>query len=267
MSYPTRAAETVLDSLPINTPADLRFLEEIAWERGAEVRHTPFANAEARVTIYRDRGIITISSAVPSAHRKRFSIAHELGHFELHRYRKTLSVCLSEDINDDETKTAGKLLEQEANEFASALLMPERFFRPLCDVEEPSLNHIEELANTFDTSLTATALRYIRYAAEPVALVYTENQYIKWVQRSEELKARHLFIHAPRKLDNASRAFRRLSSQQPVLASAWFDEGKFDDSAEILEHSWQMPGYNAVLTLLYLDPEIFDEDDDEMIWP
>jgi len=266
MTDPTRAAEKVLDSLPIRSPADLRFLEEIAWERGALVQQTPFASAEARVTICRDKGIITISSTVPSSQRKRFSIAHELGHFELHRYRKALSVCLSEDINDDEARTAGKQLEQEANEFASALLMPERFFRPLCDVEEPSLDYIEELADTFDTSLTATALRYVHCSEEPVALVYTENQYIKWVQRSDELKERHLFIHAPRKLDNASRAFRRLSSQQPVLASTWFDEGKFDGSAEILEHSRQMPGYNAVLTLLWLDPEIFDAEDDQMIW-
>ena len=138
MTDPTRAAEKVLDSLPITTPADLRFLEDIVWERGALVQQMPFANAEARVTICRDKGIITISSTVSSSQRKRFSIAHELGHFELHRYRKALSVCLSEDINADEAQTAGKRLEQEANEFASALLLPERFFRPLCDLEEPS---------------------------------------------------------------------------------------------------------------------------------
>ena len=126
MSYPTFAAEKVLNELQINSPDDLRYLDEIAWTRGALVRQMPLSSAEARLTIYRDKAVITISSMVSNPQRKRFSIAHELGHLEIHRHRNLLSVCLSDDINYNEVKDTGKKLEQEANEFASAFLLPER---------------------------------------------------------------------------------------------------------------------------------------------
>lgn len=263
MSYPTFAAEKVLNELQINSPDDLRYLDEIAWTRGALVRQMPLSSAEARLTIYRDKAVITISSMVSNPQRKRFSIAHELGHLEIHRHRNLLSVCLSDDINYNEVKDAGKQLEQEANEFASAFLLPERFFEPLCNTEDPSLNYIEGLARLFNTSLTATALRYVHYSYEPVALIYSENQHIKWVQQSTELKDLRFFINGRRKLDSTSMAIRQSSKQQHVFANIWFDEGEFDVDAKLMEHSWQMPNHNAILTLLWLDQEIIDEDDDD----
>lgn len=261
MNYPTFAAEKVLDELHITSSDDLLLLDEIAWARGALVREKRLSGAEARLTIYRDKAIITISSTVSNPQRKRFSIAHELGHLEIHRHRDLLSVCLSDDIAYNGVMDTGKKLEQEANEFASALLLPERLFKPLCDTENPSLNYIEELSQLFDTSLTATALRFVHYSYEPVALVYSEHQRIKWVKQSSELKEMGIFIHGRRKLHNTSMASRGINKQKYVLASIWFDEGRFDQSARLLEHSWQIPSQRAVLTLLWLDEQITDEED------
>ena len=264
MTYPSATAEKVLNEVKIRSSDDLRYLEEIAWERKALVRVKLISGAEARLTTYGDRAVITISSAISNAHRKRFSIAHELGHLEMHRYRSMLSACLSEDIRDDDVKEAGRQLEREANRFASALLLPERFFKPLCDEGDPSLDHIAELAHKFDTSLTATALRYVRFTEAPVALVYGEDQDIKWVAQSAELKKLQLFIHARRKLDSTSLAVRQSQRRQHVPIDIWFDEGKFDKNAQIMEHSWPMPRHNAVLTLLWQDEDITGEDDDWM---
>ena len=261
MTYPSATAEKVLNEVGIKSSDDLRYLEEIAWERNALVRVKLISGAEARLTTYGDRAIITISSTISNSHRKRFSIAHELGHLEMHRHRSMLSACLSEDIEEGAMRDAVNIMEREANEFASALLLPKRFFKPLCDTGGPSLDHIGELAHKFDTSLTATALRYIRFTEAPVALVYSKRGEIKWVRQSDELKELQLFIHNRRRLDDTSIASRGLPMQRHVPADIWFDEGQFDKSAQIMEHSRQMPNYDAVLTLLWLDRDIVDDDD------
>lgn len=262
MSYPVYAAKKVLDDLGINTLEDLQLLEEIACMRGAIVKDAPLDSAEARLTVFGNRAIITLSSSVKNLHRRRFGIAHELGHFEMHRLNSALSICIGEDI-DDVSENAGKKLEQEANEFASALILPDRFFSPLCNEEDPSLECIERLARRFNTSLTATARRYIEFSEEPVALVYSENGHIKWVRQGAELKESGVFISPRRMLDRGSVAASSSSGRRHVLASVWFDEGEFDRDARIMEYSRQLPSYNAVLTLLWADEDLIADEDDE----
>lgn len=266
MANPTAAADKILSQLGIKSSAALQRLEDIAWTRGAEVRQAPLSGAEGRLIADRGKGIITISSTVSNRQRKRFSIAHELGHFEMHQYRSAfaLFLCSSADINEGHAKDTINKLEREANEFAAALLLPGQLFQPLCDQKDPSLDHIAELAHKFDTSLTATALRYIRFTEEPVALVYTEDQYIKWVGRSTALRERQMFIDSRRRLHSTSMAARLSQERRHVHADIWFDNKKLDDDARIMEHSWHMPNYNAVLTLLWLDEDTTDEDDDWM---
>ena len=156
-------------------------------------------------------------------------------------------------------------MEREANEFASALLLPEAdSSSPCATTGGPSLDHIGELAHKFDTSLTATALRYIRFTEAPVALVYAEDQHIKWVGQSAELKELGLFIESGRRLHSTSMAARQSRKQQHVHADIWFDNKKLDDNAQIMEHSWPMPRHNAVLILLWQDEDITGEDDDWM---
>lgn len=261
MTYPVAVAEKILNQLSINSPAALQRLEDIAWVRGAEVRYAPLSGAEGRLIVVRGKGIITISTAVSNPQRKRFSIAHELGHFEMHQQRTSLFQCSSDDIDEGAMKDAIDRMEREANEFAAAFLLPARIFAPYCDEEDPSLCHIAELARQFDTSLTATALRFIHFTVARVALVYTEDQNIKWVRQNEELKDLGLFIDLG-KLHSSSMAARQSQKQQNVHADIWFANRKLDNGAQILEHSWPMPRHNAVLTLLWLDEDITSEDDD-----
>jgi Zn-dependent peptidase ImmA (M78 family) len=58
--------------------------------------------------------------------RRRFTAAHELGHFLLHRDRMTGFVA---DVTISETDDATGDMEREANRFAAELLMPEEIIR------------------------------------------------------------------------------------------------------------------------------------------
>ena len=62
--------------------------------------------------------------------RQRFTIAHELGHFVLHKGGKYIDKGMSTlQFRDAESSTGTQLEEREANQFAAALLMPADWVR------------------------------------------------------------------------------------------------------------------------------------------
>jgi Zn-dependent peptidase ImmA (M78 family) len=261
-------ASYVLEDLGIEEPEDLLLLESIAWERGAIIRDGRLSGAEARLTMIEGKAIITISNRIRDYCRRRFSIAHELGHLELHRHGSGLVLCTETDIDNWSPQDEDATIEQEANAFAAALLLPERFFAPLCNQGDPSLELIAELADHFQVSLTATALRYVRFSREPCAVVYSYDGYVKWFRASKDFRDLNLFVNVRSPLHPSSLAslvrkknLTRTVSER-VEASAWLAPGQYPDDATVKEQSWGMPGYNAVITLLWAD----DVDDDDDWW-
>ncbi len=83
--------------------------------------------------------------------RQRYTIAHEVGHYCLHRHLKT-------EFKDKIFFRGGDTTRQElqANSFASEVLMPEHEFRRL--VREGTKS-IEQLANIFKVSTLALRIR------------------------------------------------------------------------------------------------------------
>ena len=187
---------------------------------------------------------------------------------EMHRINSSLALCTGEDIDDWRSRRASVTREQEANEFASALLLPERFFSPLCRRTEPSLDLIAELADNFQVSLTATALRYVHFCTEPCAIVFSQNGIVKWFQGSKDFEDLGVFIDVSSRLDRSSYASLFFqgdsipSTRQRIYASSWFASGRYRNDAFIYEQSWPMPKYNAVLTLLWVFVDIEDEESD-----
>lgn len=87
--------------------------------------------------------------------RRRFTVAHELGHFELH---KEYGEFVDSEINmfrTDESSTGANRLEIQANKFAAALLMPEHLLVNARQVTED----IDSLARLFGVSRAAMGFR------------------------------------------------------------------------------------------------------------
>ncbi|MBK7781773.1 MAG: ImmA/IrrE family metallo-endopeptidase [Ardenticatenia bacterium] len=266
MISPTEAANRVLDELGINDRDDLKRLEEIAWTRGAVVRRAAMNGAEGRIAMAGQIAVITIP-AESDPLRQRFGIAHELGHLELHRNQSALSMCLGDDMLAWGDRESAKGREQEANEFAASLLLPERFFAPACSELRPSLDMVSGLAEGFETSLTSTALRYMDFCAEPAAVVYSSKGVIRWLRRSYDFKDLGYFVEPRTKLHPQTRAASFFKDgtasriQGPVLAESWLTSGRFRSNATLLEQSWPMPSQSAVLTLLWVNQDIEDGGD------
>jgi hypothetical protein len=90
---------------------------------------------------------ILVNSAHPRV-RKRFTVAHELGHFLRHRNR------ISNRLIDDKMYRSrlGNTKEAEANKLAAELLMPGRLIQQL---RAEGVKNVEDLAKRFEVSLEA----------------------------------------------------------------------------------------------------------------
>jgi len=262
---PSGKAEEIIKNLQIREPTEIHIME-IAMERGAFVRERHLDGSEARLVQKGNLGIITVNSTIPEEGRKRFAIAHELGHFELHNTSQ-LILCSEEDMfiwNESKSQ------ELEANEFAASILMPEEIFTRFIKPEQPHMSKVIELAQKFRTTLTATALRYVQLSIEPCAVVISKDGIVKWYKKSTSF---NFHVKVGEKLNPYTYAFDFYDGvdlpdrPQKAPAYAWL-YGNINEEAEIFEHSLALASYGVVLSLLWIHDEIrytFKryEDDDE----
>ena len=80
---PSDVATAIIKELRIREPSEI-FIRDIAMVRGAFVRDSIMEGSEARPIRRGHKGIITVNGGIREDGRKRFAVAHELGHFELH---------------------------------------------------------------------------------------------------------------------------------------------------------------------------------------
>lgn len=162
-----RPAEALLVELGISDPKDID-VDAIAEYVDAEVDYRDLAGCEAQIIGYRDRAVIYVRRS-STYQRRRFSTAHELGHWHHHRGRSF--VCRPEDIGRP-IDEASRNVERVADAYAADLLLPPFLLEPrLVDLGQVSLDGIVKLAKEFSTSVTATAIRVMRRTKEPVILV------------------------------------------------------------------------------------------------
>lgn len=104
-------------------------------------------------------------------HRQRFSIAHEIGHFVLHRPR---GIHVDKRTYYRNSKSAEGLddIEIEANRFAAELLMPAdlviREIENYSDLIDSNDDVISVLADSFEVSATAMGFRIQNLGYHPV---------------------------------------------------------------------------------------------------
>lgn len=104
-----------------------------------------------------------------SANRQRFTKAHELGHFMLHRGG---NLFIDKDFKTMYRPASGvpsyEWQEWEANEFAACILMPEHLVKDemrkiqIDYADDSSNSWIEQLAKTFEVSVSAMSIRISR---------------------------------------------------------------------------------------------------------
>lgn len=260
---PGQRAEARVAELGISDPQDLD-IEAIAFDACVQVEYKNLIGCEATLVGFGGRAIATIKPS-DFRGRERFSIAHELGHWEIHRGKSfqcradSLLNNLASDIK----------LEREADDYASHILMPADLFNPVIkSFNLPNLKQLEEVSSLFQTSKIATTIRLAKIDTLPVLLACYTQQKRSWYIAAPHIP-RRWFLKG--KLDEDSFAYDLLKSGTPCniprkqSADAWFENDDADEF-EILEQCYS-PTNGQVLVILYLtDVEMFERGFDPMAW-
>jgi hypothetical protein len=249
---PGESAEARIADLGISDPRDLD-VEAISLDAGMEVIYQPLNGCEATLVGFVDRAVATIRPSRIRG-RERFSIGHELGHWDMHRGQSFQ--CRVDDA--DQNIVSDRILEKQADVYAANLLMPSSLFNPVVkSYGTPGFRELEPLSIQFNTSILATALRLADTNTLSVILACYTARGLKWQKPARDVPRRWWLKQT---LDGDSFAYDVINSgkQRPILgkqpAEVWFendDAGNYD----VLESSIQGRS-NEALVLIYLSEKM-----------
>jgi Zn-dependent peptidase ImmA (M78 family) len=245
-------AERILLDLGISEPKDID-LDAIAWTRGAVVNYRPIDNCEATIVGSKQRAVISVNSrSMPE--RRRFSLAHELGHWHHHRGR--MLFCGKGEVGNFAPTALEP--ERQADEYASDLILPTYMVEPrLRKIKRLTLTAVRELADDFSASRTATLVKITALNRFPMVIACHDKTGRRWFKQSDMIQP---WWRPLRELDRATFAadmFFNGAAEQSVPrkmpADAWFDfQGC--DRFEVEEQSFLLPN-DEILTVLRLPDE------------
>ena len=200
--------------------------------------------------------MILYSSATTSEGRKRFTIAHEFGHFILHRNQRPSFSCDKESVYSGADNM--RAIEREADDFASNLLMPGDLLRDWISNQRIDLHVLSAIAQRFEVSFEALCIRFIKFTPLRAILVYWDNGFVKYEWRSSSaIKSR---ARIRRNDDPAEPPPGTLAADTSVAqewdgtqmsAAIWCPEEAPHMKLRELKHSY--PTRDRVLTLLLLE--------------
>ena len=144
-------------------------VNQIAKSAGIKIQYSPLDDELSGMAFYKDDIAVIGVNARHHVRRQRFTIAHEIGHFELHDevLRKGMHVDkFITMLNRDPNSASGTIsIELEANQFAAELLMPKALVLRYMDEEGldygcvPDDEAMEAMARAFNVSTTAMTYR------------------------------------------------------------------------------------------------------------
>jgi Zn-dependent peptidase ImmA (M78 family) len=155
-----RARRCLISARAVDLPISV---EHVASHLGIAIEKADLGKDCSGVLIrQRSRAVIGVNRT-DFLSRQRFTIAHEIGHFVLHKQLTYVDAEYAVNFRDLESGSGTKTEEVEANRFAAALLMPESSVKNEFDARRFDLagddDELRLLAQKFGVSAQAMAIR------------------------------------------------------------------------------------------------------------
>jgi Zn-dependent peptidase ImmA (M78 family) len=260
-SRPGRRAAALFRRRRLSSIARRCDLEEVCRADDLEVLESRIADPGYTACLFCDpsgTGGAIFLSPKQEGGRRRFSLAHELGHYHLptHRQLRQHGARCGEAAMHAGVADASRL-EWEANDFASELLMPTRLFAADAARRSFSVATARELASEryFDVSVTAAACRMTQLSTEPCAIVMSADGRVHWARRSAAMRIPGLRRGMPIGAGTvaSASAIDGTSEMQPleVDADVWL-EPRYPVHGRLLESTHVIGTTGQVLSMLWL---------------
>lgn len=194
---------------------------------------------------------------IVSAGRINFTLAHELGHYFVHRQLSPAGFeCGEKQVLGVDRDMERRRIEQEADAFASYLLMPMNDYRDQIGRNDMTLELLRQCADRYGVSMTAAAIKWLDITPKCAALVVATNGFVLWCWRSTSAKKRRIYFPSGMELPAASLA------AQPGLAlpnshrGRVLDRSVWGSTTDVREMAIFADRYEMTISLL-----VFDEDE------
>lgn len=258
-------AQQLLEDCGLDEITNIEIGLLVAW-LDAILIEEELTNCDGKIIPGKNKVIIKVRSSIQFEQRKRFVIAHEIGHLILHR-----NIQLHDDIFSNfnifegmENALKNGKQELEANEFASELLMPQKLFLQEAKGEKFSPLLIKNLSERFKTSLTATVFRYLRFdELHPICLIFIENGKVRYWKKSNDLKVWiNDYIGLPPPSDSVAEEYIQSNydfvykfedKTQVINKSTWFNLGAYDEDSIFYEYCIPTKKYKTILSIIWED--------------
>ncbi len=215
----------------------------------------------------REGWVIIYNNSIKYSGRINFTIAHEFGHYLLHRNKYPNGLkCTKADIYNDSIK---KTVETDANIFASYLLMPLDDFRKQSKLYSFSPALFENLAKRYNTSLTATILKWIDMTDKKAMAIFSDNGFIEWKKQSTSLYKTRLIStkksFTPEEIPTSSVTYKLFygeidNNYEKNQNGVWCKEG-----VTTQEIAFVSPELEFAITIVLFDDDAIPSEEDENI--
>ena len=142
---------------------------------------------------------IIYNEDVSSSGRINFTLAHEFGHYLIHRIKYPEGMyCGEKEMAAWDSEY--RKVESEANQFAANLLMPlDDMRRQLNARIKPELDALSACAKRYDVSLLALIRQWLEYTERRVVLVVSRDGFILWAWSSKSAHRTNAFFRTANK--------------------------------------------------------------------
>lgn len=242
-----------VEQLALGVGRQLKWADPITVVNAADIQ-----NFEGGLFHLGDQGwALLYNVKLKSPGRVRFTQAHELGHYLLHRLAQKEFRCSQSDMIHWGPEQ--KSIEAQADDFASNLLMPMKQFRVATRADVVDFEVLSTASTMFGVSLTAIALRWIRSTSESALLILSRDGFIDWAVSSDKARSNGAFfktkghvVPLPSATLASDERISACRTGQCVPLMSWFHHAHPDASA--LEMKLTCENYGYTLSLLHLSP-------------
>ena len=138
---------------------------------------------------------ILYNPSISSKGRINYTIGHEFGHYLVHRALNPAGFeCGQGNLMGTSRSAQRKEIEQEADRFASYLLMPLTDFRAQIGRNPMSLELLRHCVERYQVSYTAAALKWLESTTLCAAVVVATNGFVSWCFRSKAAQRARIFF-------------------------------------------------------------------------
>lgn len=260
----SRRAKELLEEIGFDEITDVP-MDIFVAGLGATLIEMPLKNSDGKIVRGNSKTLIKINSEIQFEERKRFTIAHEIGHLLLHN-KLDLGVHneTSNTLNwfNTAVQQAKKgIQEWEANDFASELLMPENLIRKETIRKKFSPDLVKDLSIRFKTSLTSIIYRLISLDIYPLFVVFVNKGLVRYWSKSNNfwIKVKNITKLSPPEdsvaLEYIEANYEYLYSgkekAQQIYKSIWFELKDDEDDSDFFEYCIPTKQYETIISVIW----------------